>query len=173
MAIMREAYFIPETKDIDELLSEFKRGNIHIAVVRDEYGGTAGLVTVEDLLEEIVGDIRDEYDIEEPLISIIDENRASVNARMRVDELNDEMKINIPESEEYETIGGFVFDLFGRQPEEGELISYSNLDFIVEQVESGRLQRITVIKTDRPEDDENESGSNHGSKLSKNGNSKS
>ena len=123
-AVMREAYFIPETKDVDELLAEFKRGNIQMAIVRDEYGGTAGLVTVEDLLEEIVGEIRDEYDIEEPLIEVIDEDHAIVSARMSIDDLNEQMDLDIPESEEYETIGGFVFDLFGRQPNEGETISY-------------------------------------------------
>ncbi|MCX8053030.1 MAG: hemolysin family protein [Armatimonadetes bacterium] len=149
-AVMREAYFIPETKDVDELLAEFKRGNIQMAIVRDEYGGTAGLVTLEDLIEEIVGEIRDEYDVEEPLIQIIDEDHAIVNARMSVDDLNEQMKFDIPESEDYETIGGFVFDLFGRQPNEGETISYSNLDFKVEKVEDGRLRTISVTRTDRP-----------------------
>ncbi len=157
-SVMREPYFIPETKDVNELLGEFKRGNVQMAIVRDEYGGTAGLVTVEDLLEEIVGEIQDEYDQEEPLIEIKDENRALVSARMSVDDLNEQMNLKIPESEEYETIGGFVFDLFGRQPDAGETISYSNLDFVVEDVESGRLRRITVIRTQRPEDDEEETG---------------
>jgi putative hemolysin len=153
-SVMREAYYIPETKDVDELLAEFKRGNIQMAIVRDEYGGTAGLVTVEDLLEEIVGEIRDEYDIEEPLVQVVDENHAIANARMRVDELNEQMNMNIPESEEYETIGGFVFDLFGHQPTEGESISYSNLDFVVDKVDGGRLHSIAVIRTDRPVDEE-------------------
>ena len=156
-AIMREPYFIPETKAVDELLTEFKRGNVQMAIVRDEYGGTAGLVTVEDLLEEIVGEIQDEYDREEPLIQVVDEDRAVVSARMSVDDLNEQMDLKIPESEEYETIGGFVFDLFGRQPDAGEMISHSNLDFVVEDVEAGRLGRITVIRTARPEVDEEES----------------
>lgn len=163
-SVMRPAYFIPETKDVDELLAEFKKGNVQLAVVRDEYGGTAGLVTVEDLLEEIVGEIRDEYDIEEPLIEIIDENRAMVNARIAIDELNDQMNFDIPESEEYETIGGFVFDLFGRQSLEGEMVSWSNIDFIVKEVEGGRLQRIEVIRVERETDpdDENSNGKGKG-----------
>ena len=162
--VMRPAYFIPETKDVNELLAEFKKGNVQMAIVRDEYGGTAGLVTVEDLLEEIVGEIRDEYDIEEPLIDVIDTDHAMVSARMSIDDLNEQMEMDIPESEEFETIGGFVFDLFGRQPEEGEIISWSNLDFVVSSLEGGRLNRIEVIRTDRPKDDEESSGSNGKSK---------
>ena len=162
-AVMREAYFIPETKAVDELLADFKRGNVQMAIVRDEYGGTAGLVTVEDLLEEIVGEIWDEYDIEEPLIQVIDQDHAIVNARMNVDDLNEHMSIDIPESEEYETIGGFVFDLFGRQPNEGEIVSYSNLDFTVQQVEDGRLHAIAVTRTERPpEPEEDDSNSGNG-----------
>jgi len=157
-AVMREAYFIPETKDVDELLAEFKRGNVQMAIVRDEYGGTAGLVTVEDLLEEIVGEIRDEYDIEEPLIDVIDHDHALVSARMSIDDLNEQMEMDIPESEEYETIGGFVFDLFGRQPGEGEMISWSNLDFVVQNLEGGRLDRIQVIRTDRSKEEEEANG---------------
>ncbi|MGB9619594.1 MAG: hemolysin family protein, partial [Armatimonadota bacterium] len=167
-AVMREAYFIPETKDVDELLAEFKRGNIQMAIVRDEYGGTAGLVTVEDLLEEIVGEIRDEYDVEEPLIQVVDQDHAIVNARMNVDDLNEQMNLDIPESEEYETIGGFVFDLFGRQPNEGETVSYANLDFTVEKVENGRLHTIAVTRTDRPVEPE-ENHSNGGGKSKGNG----
>ena len=167
-AVMREAYFIPETKDIDELLAEFKRGNVQIAIVRDEYGGTAGLVTLEDLLEEIVGEIQDEYDKEEPLIKVIDHDHALVSARMNVDDLNEQMDLKIPESEEYETIGGFVFDLFGRQPEPGETISHSNLDFRVEEVEAGRLGRIAIVRTDRPEEPEEDSQKNGSSGKSRN-----
>ena len=160
-AVMREAYFIPETKDVGELLAEFKRGNVQMAIVRDEYGGTAGLVTVEDLLEEIVGEIFDEYDVEEPLIDVIDEDHAIVSARMSIDDLNEQMNMDIPESEEYETIGGFVFDQFGRQPDQGELIIWSNLDFVVHSLEGGRLHRIEVIRTERPKiGDEDAAGSN-------------
>ena len=115
--VMREAYFIPGSKDVDELLAEFQRDNIQLAIVRDEYGGTAGLVTVEDLLEEIVGEMRDEYDVsEEPMVQTLPDDQYLVNARMRVDELNEQMGSSFPEDEDYETIGGFVFDLFGHQP---------------------------------------------------------
>lgn len=167
--VMRQAYFIPESKDLDELLAEFKRGNVQMAIVRDEYGGTAGLVTVEDLLEEIVGEIRDEYDVEEPLIDVMDKDHAMVSARMNIDDLNEQMETDIPESEEYETIGGFVFDLFGHQPEEGELISWSNLDFIVQSLEGGRLDRIEVIRTDRPKESEDDPTESNGKAKKSNG----
>ncbi len=167
--VMRQAYFIPESKDVDELLAEFKRGNVQMAIVRDEYGGTAGLVTVEDLLEEIVGEIRDEYDVEEPLIDVMDQDHAMVSARMNIDDLNEQMETDIPESEEYETIGGFVFDLFGRQPEEGELICWSNLDFIVHSLEGGRLDRIEVIRTDRPKESEDDCAETNGKAKKSNG----
>lgn len=165
-SVMRQAYFIPESKEVDELLAEFKRGNVQMAIVRDEYGGTAGLVTVEDLLEEIVGEIRDEYDVEEPLIDVVDTNHAIVSSRMSIDDLNEQMDMDIPESEEYETIGGFVFDLFGRQPDEAELISWSNLDFVVHSLEGGRIHRIEVIRTDRPKDSDEDHASSNGKSRS-------
>ncbi len=172
--VMREAYFIPETKDVGELLAEFKLGKMQMAIVRDEYGGTAGLVTVEDLLEEIVGDIRDEYDMEEPLVQRIDDRMARVNARIRIDELNEQLELDVPESDEYETLGGFVFDLFGHQPEKGERIEWSYLDFIIDEVDGGRMQRITIIETDREievEEEKNGNGKSKAVKSEKNGKS--
>lgn len=150
-AVMRPAYFIPESKKIDELMAEFKRSKIQMAIVRDEYGGTAGLVTLEDLLEEIVGDIMDEYDIEERMIEMIDEDHAIVSARMDVDDLNDHMGLEIPESEEYETIGGFVFGLFGRQPAEGESIEHDGVKFTVWNIDGGRLNKIAIERMPEPE----------------------
>jgi len=155
--VMREAYFIPGSKDVDELLAEFQRDNIQLAIVRDEYGGTAGLVTVEDLLEEIVGEIRDEYDVsEEPMLQTLQDDEYLVNARMRVDELNEQIGTNFPEDEDYETIGGFVFDLFGHQPSTGDMISFRNLDLEVAEMESGRIQKIRVRKSDTDIDEETE-----------------
>lgn len=148
--VMRSAYFIPESKDINGLLAEFKHTRIQMAIVRDEYGGTAGLVTLEDLLEEIVGEIRDEYDDEEPLLETIDANRYIVNARMRVEELNKQLNLDIPEEDDYDTIGGFVFDLFGHQPELGDYTSFQNVDFVVHEIDEGRIQTIEIIRTDPP-----------------------
>jgi putative hemolysin len=161
-AVMRSAYFIPETKKIDELMAEFKRSKIQMAIVRDEYGGTAGLVTLEDLLEEIVGDIMDEYDIEERMIEIIDHDHAIVSARMDVDDLNEQMDLNIPESEDYETIGGFVFDLFGRQPAQGEIVEHDDVKFTVQATEGGRLHKIAIERLPKPEPTENSEGKGNG-----------
>ncbi len=154
-SVMRPAYFIPETKKIDELLAEFKRSKIQMAIVRDEYGGTAGLVTLEDLIEEIVGDIMDEYDIEELMIEVSDPDHAVVSARMDVDDLNEQMDLDIPESEDYETIGGFVFGLFGRQPDEGESVEYDSVKFTVMALRDGRLHKISIERQPVPETTEN------------------
>jgi CBS domain containing-hemolysin-like protein len=146
--LMRPPYVIPENKKVDELLAEFKKNKIQMAIVVDEYGGTAGLVTIEDLLEEIVGDIMDEYDVEEPMIEILDQKTAIVDARMPVDEVNEQMELSLPE-EEFDTVGGLVFGLLGKQPEQGEKIEYQNVDFGVEKTDGRRIQKVKVIKTER------------------------
>jgi CBS domain containing-hemolysin-like protein len=116
-----------------------------MAIVVDEYGGTAGLVTIEDLLEEIVGDIMDEYDVEEPKIEILDEITCVVDARVPIDEVNEQMDLALPE-EEFDTIGGFVFGLLGREAREGEVISYDNADLVVEKTDGRRILKVKVIK---------------------------
>lgn len=153
--LMRPPYVIPENKMVDELLAEFKKSKIQMAIVVDEYGGTAGLVTIEDLLEEIVGDIMDEYDIEEPPVMVIDENTSVFDARTPIDDINDQMDVNLPD-EEFDTIGGFVFGLFGREVHEGDTTSFGTVDFIVEQTDGHRIQQIRVVnRTDSViEDDE-------------------
>ncbi len=155
--IMRAPYLIPENKMVDELLAEFKRSKIQMAIVVEEYGGTAGLVTIEDLLEEIVGDIMDEYDNEEPSIVIIDENTAIVDARTPIDEVNESMNLSLPD-EEFDTIGGFVFGQFGRKVYVGVKIRYESVDLIVEQTDGNRIQKVKVIndpsKNERDVEDE-------------------
>lgn len=146
--LMKPPYIIPESKMADELLAEFKRKKTQMAIVVDEYGGTAGLVTIEDLLEEIVGEIMDEYDIEEPMIHVIDANTVVVDARVPIDEINEQMDLTLPE-EEFDTIGGLVFGLFGKQPREGEKVEYGPVDLIVEQTEGRRIQKVRIIKTER------------------------
>lgn len=143
--LMRPPYFIPENKMVDELLAEFKRSKIQMAIVVDEYGGTAGLVTIEDLLEEIVGDIMDEYDVEEPMIEVIDEFTTIVDARTPIDEINEQMELELPE-EEFDTIGGFVFGLLGKQPQQGESVHYDSVDLIIEKTDGHRIEKVKIIK---------------------------
>lgn len=157
--LMRSPYVIPENKMVDELLAEFKKSKIQMAIVVDEYGGTAGLVTIEDLLEEIVGDIMDEYDVEEPPVTVIDENTSVFDARTPIDDINDQMDTELPD-EEFDTIGGFVFGLFGREVHEGDTTSFGSVDFIVEQTDGHRIQQIRVVtRPDSEDEDEDENPS--------------
>ena len=125
--LVREVFFVPETKMVRELLKEFQARRMHLAVVVDEYGGTAGLVTLEDILEEIVGEIRDEYDVEEDLIKVLDERTAEVLAKINLHDLNEELGLELPD-EEFDTLGGFVYHLAGEVPEKGtRSVSYTHL----------------------------------------------
>lgn len=153
--LMRPPYVIPENKKVDELLAEFKKSKIQMAIVVDEYGGTAGLVTIEDLLEEIVGEIMDEYDVEEPMVEVVDENVSIVDARTPIDEINEQMGLTLPE-EEFDTIGGFVFGVLGRQPRQGEKIEYNGVALVVEKTDGRRIQKVKIVKTRRPRPEEAE-----------------
>jgi CBS domain containing-hemolysin-like protein len=142
--VMRKTLFIPESKPVRELLHEFQEQKVHIAVVLDEYGGTAGLVTIEDILEELVGEIRDEYDPTAPAeLKRIDENTVEVDARMQIDDLNDLLRIELPEDEDYETIGGFVFSRMGKIPKVGERCEHNNITI---QVIAAEPRRITGLR---------------------------
>ncbi len=154
-AIMRKALFIPESKPVRELLHEFQEQKVHIALVLDEYGGTAGLVTIEDILEELVGEIRDEYDSTAPAeLTRIDDHTAEIDARMRIDELNDQLSIELPKSEDYETIGGFVFSRMGRIPKVGERCDNDNIAIEVIAAEPRRIKRLrlTIVPAPEPQD---------------------
>lgn len=153
--LIRPAYYVPETKKVIDLLKELQRRKTHMAIVVDEYGGTAGVITIEDLLEEIVGEIFDEYDLEEVLIEQIDDNNIRVDAKVDLDEINEILGIDLPEAE-YESIGGFVFDLFGKIPAAGEKIDYNNLTFTVEQVVRRRISKILITKRIEETHEENE-----------------
>jgi CBS domain containing-hemolysin-like protein len=142
---MREVYFVPETKPLRTLLHEFQTQKLHIAVVLDEYGGTAGIVTLEDILEELVGEIADEYE-ETPseLVNKIDDRTLDVDARTYVDDLNDKFDLNLPEDEDYDTIGGFVFSLLGYIPKTGEQFHHKNLKFTISAAEARRVDRLRI-----------------------------
>ena len=141
----REAYFVPETKTLRVLLHEFQNQKLHIAVVLDEYGGTAGIVTLEDILEELVGEITDEYEKSEPEpIRKINENTFELDARTYVDDLNDRFELNLPEDEDYDTIGGFVFSYLGYIPKTGETFDYENMKFVIVAAEARKVKRIRI-----------------------------
>jgi len=144
---MREAYFVPETKPLRVLLHEFQNRKLHIAIVLDEYGGTAGIVTLEDILEELVGEITDEYE-ETPAepVKKIDENTIEADARTYIDDLNDEFELNLPEDEDYDTVGGFVFSRLGYIPKANETFDYEELKFTIASAEARRIRRIKIQK---------------------------
>lgn len=141
---MREAYFTFEFKRTSELFEEMRAKRIPIAVVLDEYGGTAGIVTMEDLVEEIVGEIEDEYDDVEEEIEVIKEDEYIVDGSAKIDLVNEMIGINI-ETEDFDSIGGFVVGEFGRIPELGESLTYNNIEFTVEHIEKNRIEKLRVV----------------------------
>ena len=144
---LRPAQFVPEAKKVDELLREMQKDKVHIAIVVDEYGGTAGLVTIEDLVEEIVGEIRDEYDVEEDLILPVSEHEALMDGRVAFSEVRETFGLEDPESaEQFDTLGGYVTHELGRLPKQGDVIEREGVKFIVESVEGRRLARVRVIR---------------------------
>ncbi|MEM8739145.1 MAG: hemolysin family protein [Planctomycetota bacterium] len=149
-ALLREPFVVPESKTVLELLHEFRATKIHLAIVVDEYGGTAGLVTIEDILEEIVGDIQDEYEPEDdaPEVTAVDETTVRVDARLRIDDLNDQFDVDLPEDEDYDTVGGFVFATLGHIPDEGETFEASGVKVTVDETERTRVVAVTVEKLD-------------------------
>jgi len=146
---MRDVYFVPETKLLRNLLHEFQNRKLHIAVVLDEYGGTAGIVTLEDILEELVGEIVDEYEETPPEpIKKIDQNTIEADARTYIDDVNDQFELNLPDDEDYETIGGFVFSRLGYIPKTNESFEYENLKFTIASAEARKIKRIRIEKID-------------------------
>ena len=147
---IREAYFVPETKLLRVLLHEFQNQKLHVAVVLDEYGGTAGIVTLEDILEELVGEITDEYEkIRAEPIRRIDADTIEVDARTYIDDVNDQFGLNLPEEEDYDTIGGFVFSRLGYIPKSEESFEHENLKFTITAAEPRRIKRIKIQKVSK------------------------
>jgi CBS domain containing-hemolysin-like protein len=142
---IRQAYFIPENKRVSELLSEMQREKLQIAIVIDEFGGTAGLVTLEDLIEEIVGNIHDELDAEEKDVQIVDEKNVVVSGQAEIDEVNELLDIAL-QSKDFNTIGGLVFGLFGRMPRIGEQLRYKDLKFEVLELDGRKIDKVKITK---------------------------
>ena len=142
--IIRKPFFVPESKRIDSLLREFKRRHVHIAISIDEYGGVSGIVCMEDIIEEIVGDIQDEFDNEREDILAIGDGVWLCDARVNLDDLTDMFTGGIPE-QEFDTLGGFVFDLFGKIPVKYEKASWKNFDFIIQDMEGHRINTVKIV----------------------------
>jgi len=147
--IIRKPFFVPESKRIDSLLREFKRRHVHIAIAIDEYGGISGIVCMEDIIEEIVGDIQDEFDNEGEDIASIGDGLWLCDARVDMDDLAECLHTELP-SDEFETLGGFVFDLFGKIPVRYEKVRWNNFDFIIQDMDGHKINtvKIAAVKDD-------------------------
>ena len=148
--LVRPAYIVPETKDLASLLQDFRRASNHFAIVVDEYGAMVGVCTLEDLLEEIVGEIEDEFDVPEEQIVQIDDDSWRLDGMFPIDEFNDRFKTALPE-EDYHTVAGFVFGQLGRAPELGDDVGFEGMRFDVLEVEGNRIERIAVTFLERPQ----------------------
>ena len=143
--IMRPPIFIPETKKISEVLKDLRDNKSHMAIVIDEYGGTAGILTLEDIIEEIIGEIMDEYDAEQKLIIEHEDGSISVNARLDVEKLEDFLQVDLPEGD-FESVGGFIISLIGKVPEVNEKVIYDSLEIVIEAGSSRKIDRVRIRK---------------------------
>ncbi|HEY7149931.1 MAG TPA: hemolysin family protein [Gaiellaceae bacterium] len=148
--IVRDAYIVPETKDLAAMLTEFRRTNQHMAIVVDEYGAMQGIVTLEDLLEEIVGEIEDEFDLPDESIERVDDDTIRIAGTFPIDDFNEQFGSDL-EDDDYHTMGGFVFGLLGRAPEPGDTIDHDGMRFDVLAVEGSRILKLAVTFMKRPD----------------------
>jgi putative hemolysin len=158
-SLLRPPVFVPESMSVDDLLHEFQRRKVHLAIVLDEYGGTAGLVTIEDLLEEIVGEIQDEYDEEEPLIVRLSDDEARIDGRADIDDLTElfDVELGLEDEDEYDTVGGLIYHRIGGVPKPGDQVLVDGLTLTVETTDGRRVGKVLVVRdraAEEPEDDE-------------------
>ncbi len=151
--LVRPPYIVPETKDLAALLAEFRRTNQHMAVVVDEYGTMVGIATLEDLLEEIVGEIEDEFDLPDESVERVDDHTLRIDGTFPVDDFNEQFGTELP-IEDYHTVGGFVFGLLGRAPEQGDEIDYNGTRFKVLQIEGSRIEKLEVELVRQPPEEQ-------------------
>jgi putative hemolysin len=151
-AIMRTANFVPETKKVSSLMREMQKDKFHLAIVVDEYGGTSGLVALEDLIEELVGEIEDEYDVQEVPFETLDNGDLRVNARMSIDEVNELIDAELPEGD-WDTLGGLVYSLLGHVPAEGETVENGDIRLTAERVQGRRIGRVLLSRAGVTEDE--------------------
>jgi CBS domain containing-hemolysin-like protein len=141
--LLRPALMVPETKDLAALLAEFRRTQQHLAIVINEYGTMEGIVTLEDLVEEIVGEIEDEFDVPEEEVERVDDDTVRIDGTFNIDDFNEQFEVELP-AEDYHTVGGFVFGALGRPAEPGDEVTHDGMCFHVDSVEGQRIHRLTV-----------------------------
>jgi CBS domain containing-hemolysin-like protein len=141
---IRKPIFVPDSKRLDSLLREMRRRRVHIAVAVDEYGGVSGIVCLEDIIEEIVGDIQDEFDNEREDILEIGEKVYLCDARVDIEDLNEELGLELPD-DDFDTLGGFVFDLFGKIPVRYEKVNYGDMDFIIQDMDGHKIKTVKIV----------------------------
>lgn len=144
-SIMRSPYFIPETKNLEQLLQEFRDKHVHLAIVIDEYGGTSGLITIEDLLEQIVGDIQDEHDREEALFTVNDDGSVTADARMPIEELEELFQVEI-ERDKFDTVGGLIFHLTGKISASGEIVENDQLSITILDSDERKIKLVCITR---------------------------
>ena len=146
--LLRSPFLVPESMTVDDLLHDFQRHKVHIAIVLDEYGGTAGLVTIEDLLEEIVGEIQDEYDVEEPMVERLSDHEARIDGRADVDELLElfDLDLKLEDAEEYDTVAGLMYHRIGGVPSPGDTVEVDGLRLQVETTDGRRVGKVLVTR---------------------------
>jgi putative hemolysin len=142
--LLREAYFVPESKRVRDLLKELRLRKTHMAIVVDEFGGVVGLVTLEDVLEEIVGEIYDEYEEELELVQVVGDDDVRVDGKVRIDELNEALRTTITEEEDYDTLAGYLYNTLGKVPSEGDEYEADGLRFCIEKVTGQRIERVLI-----------------------------
>jgi CBS domain containing-hemolysin-like protein len=147
--LLRKPFFVPGSKHINELLTELRRRRVHIAVVVDEYGGVSGIVCMEDIIEEIIGDIQDEFDNEKEDILRLEEGAFLCDARVHMEDLAEEIGIDLP-VDDFDTLGGFVFDLFGKIPVKYEKAVYGGYDFIIQDMEGHKINAVKIVARQEP-----------------------
>ena len=157
-SLLRPPVFVPESMTVDDLLHELQRRKVHLAIVLDEYGGTAGVVTIEDLLEEIVGEIQDEYDEEEPMIVRLSDDEARLDGRASVDDLTElfDTTIALEDDDEYDTVGGLIYHRVGGIPKPGDQVTVDGLTLTVESIDGRRVDKVLVVRTREGETEDDE-----------------
>ena len=154
--LIRTPYFVPETNKAKDLFAQFKKKKNHMAIVVDEYGGTAGLVTIEDVIEEILGEIEDEYDREDDQFQPLGNGITLIDGRTNIDTVNEELDIQIPQGDDYDSIAGFIVNILGRVPKTGEIVNYKNLKIVIAEADLRHISKIKIARLEPKKENKNE-----------------